>query len=66
MFASSEDSVDARKRTIKNTTQPVDVRAFTRQEHERQLTRGWRFEAGWFRRMSGLEWAWFNRAIKEE
>ncbi len=26
---------------------------------------GWRFEAGWFRRASGLEWAWFSREVDE-
>ena len=65
MLVSSEDSVDARKRTTTNTAQPFDVKAFTREAHERQVTRGWQFEAGWFRRVSGLEWAWFSRRIAE-
>ena len=40
-----------------------EVVRFTRQEHEHGDTAGWRFDAGWFRRMSGLEWAWFSREI---
>ena len=43
----------------------VTVRRFTREEHERGETAGWRFEAGQFRYMSGLEWAWFSREITE-
>ena len=39
------------------------VHRFTREEHERGDTTGWRFEVGWCRRMSGLEWAWFSREI---
>ncbi len=39
----------------------LDVRRFTRQDHERGDTTGWRFEAGWFVRMSGLQWAWFSK-----
>ncbi len=38
-----------------------DVHRFTRQEHEQGDTNGWRFEAGWFHRMSSLKWAWFSR-----
>ncbi len=35
-------------------------------EHACDATaKGWRFEAGWFRRASGLEWAWFSREIEE-
>ncbi len=40
-----------------------DVRRFTRQEHERGATVDWRFAAGWFRRASGLAWAWFEREV---
>ena len=41
------------------------VRRFIREEHTRGDTIGWRFEAGWFRYMSGLEWAWFGRDIDD-
>ncbi len=42
-----------------------DIRRFTREEHERGDAAGWRLEAGWFRRMSGLEWAWFRREVED-
>ncbi len=38
---------------------------FTRNDFEKGSTTGWRFEAGWFRRASGLEWAWFSREVDE-
>ncbi len=38
-----------------------EVRRFTRREHVQGMTTDWRLEVGWFRRMSGLEWAWFSR-----
>lgn len=41
-----------------------DVRRFTREEHERGNSTGWRFEAGWFERASGLTWAWFSREVQ--
>ena len=47
-------------------SQSFDVRRFTRKEHTRGDTAGWRFEAGWFRYMSGLTWAWFGREVIEE
>jgi hypothetical protein len=34
---------------------------FTREQHERGETAGWRFEIGWYERASGLRWAWFSR-----
>ncbi len=37
----------------------------TREECSNGLPYGWRFEAGWFRRASGLEWAWFGRDVDE-
>jgi len=36
---------------------------FTRAEHERDETTGWRFESGWHTRASGLTWAWFSREV---
>ena len=42
-----------------------EVRRFTRLEHDQGLTRGWCFGVGWFRYMSGLEWAWFSRETRE-
>ena len=42
-----------------------DMQRFTREEHERGQTAGWRFEAGWFVRMSGLTWAWFSREVED-
>ena len=39
---------------------------FTRLEHDHGDTTGWRFEAGWFQRVSGLEWAWFRREVEDE
>ena len=44
----------------------LDLRRFTRQQHERGDTTGWRFEAGWFERDSGLQWAWFSREVQLE
>ena len=44
---------------------PFETRRFTRYEHDQGDTTGWRFEAGWFRYVSGLEWAWFSREIRE-
>jgi hypothetical protein len=38
---------------------------FTRQEHERGDTAGWRFEGPWHVRASGLEWAWFRREVDD-
>ena len=38
-----------------------EVRRFTREEHDRGDTAGWRLQAGWFERASGLRWAWFSR-----
>jgi hypothetical protein len=37
------------------------VPRFTKDEHERGDTTGRRFEARWFRRVSGLEWAYFTK-----
>ena len=51
---------------MRDTPQPFEMRRFTRHEHERGDTTGWRFEAGWFIRMSGLTWAWFSREIEEK
>ena len=42
-----------------------DVHRFTRLEHDRGDTAGWRLEAGRFERMSGLGWAWFSRDIDD-
>ncbi len=44
----------------------LDMRRFTREEHEHGDTAGWRYEVGWFVRMSGLTWAWFSRDSEEE
>ncbi len=41
------------------------VKRFTREQYHRKDTNGWRFEAGWFVRMSGLAWAWFSRETEE-
>jgi len=41
----------------------VEFMRFTRQEHERGKTVGWRFESGWHERASGLTWAWFSREV---
>ena len=43
----------------------VEVMRFTREEVQRGDATGWRFSAGWFRKVSGLEWAWFDRDIDE-
>ena len=43
----------------------IEVRRFSHLEHDRGDTNGWQFEVGWFRRMSGLEWAWFSREVAE-
>ena len=45
--------------------QVFDMRRYTREEHERGDAAGWRLEAGWFRRMGGLEWAWFRREVED-
>ena len=42
------------------------MRRFTRQEHNRGDTAGWRLEVGWFRRVSGLEWGWFRHEVEDE
>jgi len=42
-----------------------EVRRFTRDEHARGETAGWRFDGRWHRRASGLEWAWFQREISD-
>ncbi len=39
----------------------VEFQRFTREEHDRGDTAGWRFEIGWYERASGLQWAWFSR-----
>ncbi len=43
-----------------------EVHRFTREEHDRGDTTDWHFDAGWFRRVSGLEWAWFRREVEDE
>ncbi len=48
-----------------HTGNVFEIQRFTRHEHTRGDTAGWRFEAGWFVRMSGLEWAWFSKEIRE-
>lgn len=40
-----------------------ELHRFTRQEVREGLAEGWRLHAGWFRRASGLEWAWFTRDV---
>ena len=44
----------------------IEVRRFTREDFERELTFGWDLYGGRYQRMSGLEWAWFRRDVKEE
>ena len=43
----------------------MEVMRFTRKEVQRGAATGWRFSAGWFRKTSGLEWAWFDRDLDE-
>ena len=43
-----------------------EVHRFTREEHDQGATAGWRFEVGWFRYVSGLEWGWFSREAADE
>jgi hypothetical protein len=43
-----------------------DYMRYTRLQHARGDSAGWRFECGWFQRASGLEWAWFSRPIEEK
>ncbi len=43
-----------------------EVQRFTRHQHNRGDTTGWRFAAGWFLRDSGLQWAWFSREPEEK
>ena len=42
-----------------------EVRRFTHYEHECGETDGWRVYSAWYRRMSGLEWAWFRREVED-
>ena len=42
-----------------------EVRRFTRQEHERGDTGNWWRTGAWYRRDSGLEWAWFRREVSD-
>ncbi len=42
-----------------------DVMRVTRRDYDRGQASGWQFEAGWFRRASGIEWAWFSREVDE-
>lgn len=41
----------------------VEYQRFTLDEAKRGCATGWCFNAGWFRRASGLEWAWFSREV---
>ncbi len=38
---------------------------FTLEDERTGRTHGWRFAAGWFRRASGLAWAWFVREVSD-
>ncbi len=42
-----------------------DAKRVDRLAAAQAIADGWRFEAGWFRRASGLEWAWFSRDVDE-
>ncbi len=44
----------------------VDYHRFTLEEIRQGKAAGWSFAAGWFRRVSGLTWAWFWRPTDEE
>ena len=52
------------EREVMGTT--GEFQRFTREEHHRGDTEGWRFASGWFHRDSGLQWAWFIRDVEEE
>ena len=39
----------------------TDYLRVLREDAHRLEGEGWRLAAGWFRRCSGLEWAWFER-----
>ncbi len=43
-----------------------EVRRFTRQEHERGDTADWWRTGAWYRRDSGLEWAWFRQDLPDD
>ena len=39
---------------------------FTVDEVQQGKAAGWSFAAGWFRRASGLIWAWFRREVPDD
>ena len=36
-----------------------------REDARRLEGEGWRLAEGWFRRCSGLEWAWYTREVSD-
>lgn len=42
--------------------EPNEYLRVERSDAARAEAAGWRFSVGWFRRASGLEWAWYERA----
>ena len=62
MHSGSQDDGDS-ETTVRCV---FDMRRFTRGEADGGDATGWRFEAGWFRRASGLEWTWFSRTVQED
>jgi hypothetical protein len=60
-----DGAVEADRRAMMQETRGFDVRRFTREEHERGDTAGWRLEVGWFTRSGGLVWAWFRREVED-
>jgi hypothetical protein len=49
----------------RHTFSGTEVHRFARDEHDGGDATGWRLDVGWFRRVSGLQWAWFSREVND-